>query len=411
MESTKHKKSLIKGSVAALACAAAFWNCGNDSVQSNPSVVEGATANVALKLEYANTPLLDSLVLDCYGADTLHLVHSRDDADFGLELFPNDHWNFKAKIYANGNLMQVGELETKLDAGTSVNLNIQMHAIVGFVYIDIPLGLHNEAGIHSGEMKLSSDEAEYTFPMEFSASSGIFKSGNLKLGKTYNITIALKDSNGKNIYELSDSFELTETSPVPDFKLKSLRSQVALAIQTAAEQNLELTLPLPAGYRKPKAEEILITEYFSAPSTNDTTQYEFVEIYNGSLDTLILDDCSIGITSSSSTKHFPLTVSEIAPSQVLVLGNPNGKNTPPMYVNTDGWVDMGNSKGQVILKCDGVTLDSLYYASAPDSLHPNVVPAVGSSKYGSSAQLDLKQWQNRKDSSAWKLDAPTPGVL
>lgn len=411
MSKTKHTKSLVKGAVAALVCATAFWNCGNDSAQSNNNVVDGNTASVALKLEYANAPLLDSLVLDCYGADTLHLVHGADDANFGLELFPNDHWNFKAKIYANGNLMQVGELETKLEAGTAVNLSIQMHAIVGFVYIDIPLGLHNEAGIKSGVMKLTTDGEEYTIPMEFTANSGVFKSGSLKLGKTYDISIALMDSEGQKIYELSDSFDLTEDSPIPNLKLKSLRSQVALAIQAAAEKNLELSLPLPAGYRKPKAEEILITEYFSAPSTNDTTQYEFVEIYNGSLDTLILDDCSLGITSSSSTKHFPLTVSEIAPSQVLVLGNPNSKNTPPLYVNTDGWQDMGNSKGQVILKCDGVTLDSLYYSSAPDSLHPNVVPAVGSSKYGSSAQLDMSQWQNRKDSSAWTLNIPTPGTI
>lgn len=411
MSKTKHTKSLVKGAVAALVCATAFWNCGNDSAQSNNNIVDGNTASVALKLEYANAPLLDSLVLDCYGADTLHLVHGADDANFGLELFPNDHWNFKAKIYANGNLMQVGELETKLEAGTAVNLSIQMHAIVGFVYIDIPLGLHNEAGIKSGVLKLTTDGEEYTIPMEFTANSGVFKSGSLKLGKTYDISIALMDSEGQKIYELSDSFDLTEDSPIPNLKLKSLRSQVALAIQAAAEKNLELSLPLPAGYRKPKAEEILITEYFSAPSTNDTTQYEFVEIYNGSLDTLILDDCSLGITSSTSTKHFPLTVSEIAPSQVLVLGNPNSKNTPPLYVNTDGWQDMGNSKGQVILKCDGVTLDSLYYSSAPDSLHPNVVPAVGSSKYGSSAQLDMSQWQNRKDSSAWTLNIPTPGSI
>lgn len=411
MSKTKHTKSLVKGFVAALACATAFWNCGNDSAQSNNNVVDGNTASVALKLEYANTPLLDSLVLDCFGADTLHLVHAADDADFGLELFPNDHWNFKAKIYANGNLMQVGELETKLEAGTTVSLNIQMHAIVGFVYIDIPLGLHNDAGIKSGVMKLTTNDEEYTIPMEFTANSGIFKSGSLKLGKTYGISIVLMDDAGQKIYELTDSFDLSEDSPIPNLKLKSLRSQVALAIQAAAEKNLEMSLPLPAGYRKPKAEEILITEYFSAPSTNDTTQYEFVEIYNGSLDTLILDDCSLGITSSSSTKHFPLTVSEIAPSQVLVLGNPNSKNTPPLYVNTDGWLDMGNSKGQVILKCDGVTLDSLYYSSAPDSLHPNVVPAVGSSKYGSSAQLDMSQWQNRKDSSAWTMNTPTPGFL
>lgn len=410
-EKNTKKSVLIKGAAAALACAATFWNCSSDSATSNSAQVEGSTANVALRLEYPDAPLLDSLVLDCYGTDTLHFVRSTEDANFNLELFPGEHWNFNAKIYAGGELMQKGELETKLEAGTSVNLSIKMHAIIGFVYVEVPLGLQNDAGIKKGVMQLTSADESYTIPMKFTANSGYFKSQSLKLGTTYNVTIQLYDGNGKEIYKLTDKFQLTETSPVPKLNLQSLRSQVSLGIQAADNKNVAITLPLPAGYRKPKAEELLITEYFSAPSTNDSTQYEFVEIYNGSLDTLILDDCSLGITSSSSTKYLPLTVSEIAPGQVMVLGSPKSANTPPLFVGTDGWVDMGNSKGQLYFKCDGEVMDSLYYASAPDSLHQNVVPAVGSSKYGSSGQLNIAKWKSRSDSTAWCLGTPTPGSL
>lgn len=149
----------------------------------------------------------------------------------------------------------------------------------------------------------------------------------------------------------------------------------------------------------------------AAPDSKDTAQYEFVELYNGSLDTLILKGCSIGLSSSNTIKHFPITQTHIPPSQVMVLGNPNSANTPAKFQGTDGWNDLGNSKGTVILKCDGVTLDSLYYAPEPDSLHPNVVPGIGSGKYGLSSQLDVYQWENRQDSSAWKLSAPTPGFI
>jgi hypothetical protein len=193
--------------------------------------------------------------------------------------------------------------------------------------------------------------------------------------------------------------------------LNSLRSKVALGIQTAEERHVEITLPLRAGFRKPKADDLLITEYYSAPNAKDSTQYEFVEIYNGSIDTLLLDDCVLGITSSNALKRYALTASEILPGAALVLGDAVSEKTPAEHVNTDGWSDMTNSKGSIILQCDGITLDSLYYASAPDSLHTNVVPALGSGKYNQSGQLNIDRWKVRSDSSSWCLDAPTPGEL
>ena len=155
---------------------------------------------------------------------------------------------------------------------------------------------------------------------------------------------------------------------------------------------------------------MLITEYFAAPA-KDSAQYEFVEIYNGTIDTLLLDDCVLGITSSNTLKRYNLTTSEILPGEVMVLGDATSEKTPAEYVNTDGWSDMTNSKGSIILQCDGITLDSLYYANATDSLHTNVVPALGSSKYNQSGQLNIDRWKVRSDSSAWCLTVPTPGEL
>lgn len=407
-----HKFRCALGTAAALLCAGSVWNCSNDTAAETSSAPFGLEhANVALKLEYNETPLLDSLVLDCYGTDTLHLVKSPKDANFNLDLFPNDNWSFKAKIYANGDLMQIGEKDLKLDAGANVNLNIQMHPIVGFVYVEVPLGLSNSAGVKNGKMTLTSQKDSYNIPMVMTANSAVFKSGMLNLGANYDVEIVLYDDLGKEIYKLKDNFLLSEDSPVPKLTLNSLRAQVYLAVQAAAEKNVNLTLPLPAGYRLPKANELLITEYLSAPNTRDRNQYEFVEIFNGSLDTLILDDCTLDIVSGSSSKSFPLITSEILPAQALVLGSPTNSNTPPEYINTEGWLDLGNSKGAIALTCGGVTMDELYYSSAPDSIHTNVVPALGSSKNGSSGQLNIEMWEDRKDSTAWCLGNPTPGKL
>ena len=200
-------------------CALALWNCGSEPHETNATISGAEHASVALRLQYSTPPLLDSLVLDCYGADTLHYVRSADSALFNMDLFPSDNWSFKAKIYANGALMQVGELSTKLEAGSSETLSIQMHPIVGFVLVEVPTGLKNESGIASGTMILSSESDRYEIPMAESTGKIYFKSDMLKLGVEYDVQIFLYDSDGNAIYSLSDKFLLTEDSPVPDLTL------------------------------------------------------------------------------------------------------------------------------------------------------------------------------------------------
>ena len=211
---------------------------------------------------------------------------------------------------------------------------------------------------------------------------------------------------------MTDKFTLTEDSPVPTLTLNSLRSAVSVSIRAAEERVLEMTVPLKAGYRSPRTEDILITEFFASPDSKDSSQYEFVEIYNGSLDTLILDDCALGISASGTSttlKYMPLTVSEIAPRQALVLGDVSKENTPPLYINTDGWTPLVGTKSSIALKCNGETIDSLYYSASPDSVHTNVVPT--SAKNGISTQLLLESWKTRSDSAAWCIGKPTPGTV
>ena len=396
---------------SSILCAIAFWNCSHHSSDASYTSNDSATSeltNVALSLKYSTTPLLDSLVLDCYGTDTLHYVHSVDNALFDMKLFPSDSWKFIAKIYANGALMQQGELETKLTAGSTVNLSIQMHPVVGFFYVEIPLGLKNDAGISGGTMILSSGSDRYEIPMETTTEGGYFRSDMLKLGCEYNVEIALYNSDGETIYSLTDKFTLTEDSPIPALSLNSLQSDVAVAIQAAEERVVEVTLPLKAGFRSPRTDDLLITEFLVSPDSKDSSQYEFIEIYNGSIDTLILDDCSIGVTSSGSLKYVTITASEIEPGKVMVLGDTRKEAVLPNHINTDGWNDIVGTKGSLVLKCNGETLDSLYYSSTIDSLQ-SVIPV--SSKAGISTQLDLDLWEDRADSSAWCLAEPTPGEL
>lgn len=399
-------------SLAALSfCTLGAWNCSQDNATAAENRSEGR-AQVFLKMNYAEAPKVDSLVIDCFGLDTLHFQEKAETKFLDLDLFPGN-WNFTAKLYANGSLMQQGEVSAKLQAGENADLAIQMRALAGFIYIEIPLGFGNPAGISNGTLILESGDKKRTYPMEMSGANAVFKSDMLPLNKDYSIVLSLMDKDGKEIYRSEDSFHLDEDTPIPDLQIKSLRAKISLAVKIAKEVNLSVSATLPSSIRKPAAGDIVISEVFSAPSSSDTSQYEFVEIYNGSLDTLLLENCTLGLTSNAS-KGWAITTEKIAPTKTLVLGNVLSENTPESFRNTSSWASgsgLNNSNGSVVIQCNGSVIDSLYYKDAPDSLHLNVVPAVGNSKYGQSAQLNILEYESRKDSSAWCLGIPTPGKL
>ncbi len=402
------KKHVCRCAATALT-ALALWNCSDESKAESPITIEiGETANVALKLDYTETPLLDSLVLDCYGTDTVHLVHSIEKKSFNLDLFPGDDWTFEAKLYANGALMQKGEVTTALEAGSAVNLNIPMHALVGFVYVKIPIGFGNPAGIKKGEMKLTSGDETFTYPMVFDSDNVTFTSDDLKLDREYHIAISMQDESGKTIFSMEDDFTLDENTPIPNFQIESLRSKIALAIDIAKDVNLQVSLKLPAMKRSPTTNDIVVSEFFVQPK--DSTQYTFVEFYNGSTDTLVLDKCTLGKTSNVSGAAEIATMT-LPPNEVLVVGSRETADIAGIYKYTENMPQFGKTSGSIVLQCNGNVLDSLYYGKA-DTLHVTPLP-IGSSSAAvrKSTQLNIGLWNKRSEPDSWCTDTPTPGVI
>ena len=397
---------------AATIMALSLWNCSSDSSteSSSPSIQIGETSNVALNLDFTETPLLDSLVLDCYGTDTLHFVHSIEKKSFNLDLFPGEEWVFNAKLYANGALMQEGEVTTALEAGSAVNLNIPMHALVGFVYVKIPIGFGNPAGIKKGEMKLTSNGETFTYPMVFDSENVTFTSDDLKLDRDYHITIAMQDESNKTIFSMEDDFTLDENSPIPHFQIESLRSKIALAIDLAKDVNLQVSLKLPAIKRAPAVNDIVVSEFFVQPNTKDSTQFTFVEFYNGSTDSLILDKCTFGKTSNVSGSA-EIAKLVLPPNEVLVVGDLEGANSAGIYKYTESMPSFGKTSGSLVLQCNGTVLDSLYYGKA-DSLHVSPLP-IGSSSAAvrKSTQLNIGLWNKRTEPDSWCTNVPTPGII
>ena len=372
--------------------ALALSACGKDSAEKTIANTEGVSAKVQLELHYTSVPLMDSLVIDCIGADTLHLVKSPEEHSLELDLFPHDHWKFLAKIYANGNLMQKGEVEARLEAGKTEEINIKMRPLAGFIYLRIPLGFGNPVKIAYGQMELQSEDSLYTYLMEIVDSDGVFHTDFLALEKSYRLKITLFDQLDNNIYQVEDSLYLSPDNPVPSLELKSLRGKAAIAIEIADNANLEIQMNLPASRR--------------SPLETDSSQYEFIEIYNGSIDTLLLGGCTIG-TGSTGSKAWEITVNDIAPGKRLVFGDTSA-STPTAYRNTATWGDLTNTKSSIVLQCNGTILDSLFYSNVQDSA--TVIPNNSNpSKNPQSTQLNLRLWQTRGLGESWCMEPPTPG--
>ena len=84
MSPTKMIKKAV-GMLAMAVCAVPFWNCGSNSPEDTPTgSLEAKTASVALRLTHADVPLMDSIVVECIGADSLHLTAGAKDARAGV---------------------------------------------------------------------------------------------------------------------------------------------------------------------------------------------------------------------------------------------------------------------------------------------------------------------------------------
>ena len=101
--------------LAVAMCALALCHCGSDDRENSPvGTADTKTASVALRLSHTAVPLTDSIVVDCYGADTLHMKLGAKEAGSAIDLLPHDPRKFTATLSANGSLMQKAEVQTTL---------------------------------------------------------------------------------------------------------------------------------------------------------------------------------------------------------------------------------------------------------------------------------------------------------
>lgn len=381
--------------LGALVLCSTFIACSKSDNSSAAPEVNKGSLQVALK--YAESVRFDSLVVHGEGADTVHYKLKADETALDLELFPS-LWKFYGKLYAGGVLMQKGEAEVEIQSGEHSYLQLSLLALFGFVDVKIPLGLGNPAGVASGELVLTGIDSVYRYKLQIEEPYGYFSSGALPLNAWYAVSLELLDKNGDLIYRADDSLYLDQENASVNWALSSLKGSLSLSISTQKFDTLDVNVGyLSRNRRAPRKGDVLISEFFAIPKT---TASEFIEFYNATMDTLVLDDCVIGLKAASSANMTLLENTVLLPSDYLVVGT---DSTP--YVHTSGWFASGitNTRGALILSCDGEMIDSIAYSISADATSDSV-----QIKSSSSTHLDLGYWDMHDKGVAWCLGEPSP---
>ena len=224
----------------------------------------------------------------------------------------------------------------------------------------------------------------------------------------YYIETYLFDSVQDTIYKTAttDSIYIPEGEAY-QLKINLTPQQAALNLQVVLPENLSgeiLFQSTASTLRSPEPAEIIFSEFFPNPTESQSgAESQWIEIYNRSQDSLILSDCRISKTRSSSsvsTRYdFPADLM-ILPGEPLVFGR-------SLALNKDYPFEfrMVSTKQSLLFLCDTqdetLLIDSLSYTTEYESID-SIYSVQG---YSNSKRVtDLNQPSRN---THWCLSAPS----
>lgn len=369
-------------------------SCSNDQKNVLPySTENGDMSTVHLNAKSLPSVSIDSLVFLATGSDTIHHVLHDLNTPLELQLFPNSPWTFYAGLYAHGILMQEGSVEMELQAGEDFFIEIPLKALVGFIYVEIPIGFENQMQISSGKLRLSSKDIDKEYALNQDGPIASFSSDALPLNTKYFANMTLENSDGDTIFIFKDSISIHDNSPVFHWQLTSLRSSVSVSLDTQEIELNEIQTSYPkAQKRYPKESEIIFTEIFVSDKSDS---FEFIELFNGSLDSLVLDSCYISKNSTSHSGTLIPINTVLRPSSFLTIG---GDSVLDANIKLPSF-SLINTKQAVVLHCNSQKIDSIIYSNS-DTLNIDTISLIKDK----SAQLPLRFWNEKENFSKWCLD-------
>jgi hypothetical protein len=360
--------------------------------------------SIKLFLGKLEVPMFDSISVHISAPDMndIHVSESAIKDNLKIDGIPyGESRLFEVRIYADsGKLVLIGEAAADIVAGEVPLIPMQLTALAGFLRLEVPLGIPNNTGIHSGIMSLNGLE----YSMKFEPGKGVFITNSLELDKDFHIEVKLYASDGELLFEGSQEFFMSSISQTVTIQLISSKGSAILELETETEGPIQILAILPAdayGYRTPKNfGDVFFTEISADPAEGNF--YQYLELYNPTLDTLQLSGCRIARNASSPTgssnRIAMPTPSILPPIDYIVLGRDSVFNANYNY-KSYGLLKTGQSLG---FFCDSLTaIDTLTYAKSGDNIFPLAK--------GKAMQLPLANYKTRTQGSSWCYGA-SPGT-
>lgn len=370
-------------------------SCGSDSENSGSNTGKNSKTSVSLFLGKMEMPLFDSISVHISALDmeSIHITEVFSKENLKIEgISEGANRKFEVKIYADGGkLIQEGEATADIKAGEITTIPIVLNVLFGFLKLEVPLGIVNNTGVNSGKLYLDSFE----FDMKIENGKGIFNTGALPANQNFKLRIELENSSGDILFTGSDTFMLSSLLQTKTIQLKSTKGSAVLELKESSDNPNQIIAMLPEsayGFREPQNySDLFFTEIFADPKVSGT-DYQYMEIYNATSDTLLLSSCTIARDRSNSPTGGKLNMPSylsLPPMKYIVLGRDSVSDADYNY-KTFSLLMSGQS---MVFYCGGTLIDSLYYSK--DSL--NYFPLIR----GTPMQLPLENYANRIKGSSW----------
>ncbi|MCL2283420.1 MAG: hypothetical protein FWC26_08910 [Fibromonadales bacterium] len=348
-----------------------------------------------LMLGRLQIPLFDSISVHVSAAnmENMHLSAKSESDNLKIDGIPlGENRKFEVKVYADkGKQILKGEATADIAVNKTVSIPIALTALYGFLRLEIPLGLANSENIHSGTLFLDSLQLQ----MQIENGKGIFNTGALPLNQTFALRIELKDSNGSILFFGEKQIKVSAIQQVETMQLHSTKGSAILELEASSIEPLQILAILPKSKSRVPENygDLFFTEIFADPKTNGEP-FEYMEIYNATLDTLELSECRISQLKMPEGLILP-------PMEFLFFGRDSVENTDFAYES----FALTNNGFIISFYCGNSLIDSL---STKDTDNPFPIAR------GKAMQLPLSNFMNRNSGNSWcfgfspKQDASCP---
>jgi len=353
---------------------------------------------VKLFLGKLSVPMFDSISVDISADDMASIHISKKTLEDNLKIggIPEgEDRRFEVKIYADsGKLVQKGDAIADIIADESITVPITLKALFGFLRLEIPLGLTNSTEVGSGKLFIDN----MVFDMKFETGKGVFNTGALPLNSGLQLKIELYDKDGKVLFKGEKDITLDSISQTETIQLISTKGSVILELIASSKGPTQLLAMFPAIMYEKRAPknygDLFFTEIYADPKANGDN-FEYLEIYNATIDTLELSNCRIARDRSTTASTYRFDMPDnliLPPMEFLFFGRDSVEDA---HFNYKG-LTLTNTGQSLGIFCDSSVIDSIYFSN---KVEENKFPL----KRGTAMQLPLSNYKIRTLGSSWCL--------